>query len=675
MEKTNPNDITPAAPAATHEASGSGPIGGPLRQVVQTTATESITNTLPWQEIFDAINDAICVLDPHHRIIKCNQAMCRLLKTTESRIVRRLCWEAIHGSDRMLADCPCRRSAATRRRESLSLKFDQRWFEVSVVPSFDEEGQLKGYVHVMSDVSHLANEELTLRETRQTLLTVLDSIDAIIYATDLETHVPIFMNRHMRDIVTDDLNDQPCWKAFYDRDEPCAHCRDLQLLDAQGNPTDLHVCEAMNDEGTRWFLHHDRAIKWVNGRWVRLHVATDISAVKFLEQERRQTEARLRQAQKMEAIGVLAGGIAHDFNNILSAILGFSELALDDANRGQSNPAFIGQVLRAGERARELVQQILTFSRQTESEAKPIQVQPILKEALKLLRASLPSTIEIESAIQCDAVIQADPIQVHQVIMNLCTNASHAMRQCGGRLKVSLREETLSGEEAQQYPGLQTGRYLKMVVADTGHGIDPKNLEKIFDPYFTTKEKGEGTGMGLAVVQGIVHTCGGSVGVASTPGKGTIFTVYLPIIQQTSPAHMPHEYLVPFGREHILFVDDEAPLAELSKEMLERLGYRMTVNTSSAKALYLFEQQPDAYDLVITDMTMPGMTGDVLAERILALRPDIPVIICTGYSEKVTQEMIDRLGIRALIRKPLVRSDLGSAVRQVLDRDRPAPII
>ncbi len=620
-----------------------------------------------WQDTFDAMADAVSVFDTDRRIIRCNKAMLELLGRKEADILGRRCWELVHGSDRPLSNCPCLSVNRSLQRDSMVMEERGRWYQVTVDPRLDEQRRLKGYIHTMSDITQAVQKEAALRETHHTLLTILDSMEAMIYATDLAGYEVIFMNRYMRELFQGDLTGQTCWRAFYKRQGPCDQCRSDELLNGEGLPKGIRVWEDIHPTLGHWFLHQDRAVKWVDGRKVRLHVGTDISQIKAMEQERLNTEGKLRQAQKMEAIGTLAGGIAHDFNNILSAILGYSELALDDAQRGKASPNYIAQILRAGYRARDLVRQILTFSRQTETEAKHIQVKPIIKEALKLLRASLPSTIEIRTEIESDAVVKADPIQIHQVIMNLCTNAGHAMRRSGGRLNVLLAEESLEADFTNHFNGMQPDRYLKIEVGDTGHGIAPSMIERIFDPYFTTKEKGEGTGMGLAVVQGIVRSCGGAVTVASTPGKGSLFKVYLPIIQTTDLAHAPAQQMVPLGSERILMVDDEAPLVAICKEMLERLGYTVTASTISTEALALFQKNPRQFDLVITDMTMPYMTGDVLAQRLLAIRPDLPIVICTGYSQNLTQEMIERLGIRALLMKPIIRNELGLTLRKVLD--------
>jgi PAS domain S-box-containing protein len=619
-----------------------------------------------WQVTFDAIADAICVLDADHGIVRMNRAMGRLVGCSEAEALGRRCWELVHGTDRPPETCPCQQVRNFLKRHNTLIEHNKRWIDVTIDPRFDHEGRLDGFIHVMTDVTASVFKENALREAHHTLLTVLDSIDAVIYAADMNSNEVIFMNRHMRDMFAGSAATN-CWQDLYSQDGPYLHGTSAQLLDDNGQPKGVLVWEGTNKARNQWFLHHDRAIKWVDGRFVRLHVATDISAVKTLERERMENESRLRQAQKMEAIGTLAGGIAHDFNNILSAILGYSELVLEDAKNGRSNPNFIGHVLRAGQRARDLVQQILTFSRQTETESKPIQIQPIIKEALKLLRPSLPATIDIQVEVRSDAIVRADPIQIHQVIMNLCTNASHAMRDGGGRLRVVLLEEQLRADGCDTLTGLCPGRYLKMEVSDTGHGIDPLVIDRIFDPYFTTKEKGEGTGMGLAVVQGIVRGCGGAITVTSCPGQGAAFSVYLPIIAQPTVAQAVSQEFVPLGRERILFVDDEPPLADLAKEILARLGYRVTAYTNSMEALACFEQQPRAFDLIMTDMTMPLMAGDVFAERCRAIRPDIPIVICTGYSQKVTPELMARLGIDALIMKPLVRTKLGMTVREVLD--------
>ncbi len=620
-----------------------------------------------WQDTFNAMSESLAILDLDCRIIQCNKALCTLVGKPENEIIGRACWEIIHDSKHPVDTCPCAKVKGGLSREITYIDLGERRFEVAMDPRFDDKGQLLGYLHIMSDITEREKTDRALREARQTFITILDSIDATIYVAEMDTYEILFMNRHMKDSFNGDFTGQKCWRAFRRRESPCEDCTNDQLLDAQGIPTGACVWEGRNEITDRWYLNHDRAIRWIDGRYVRLQVATDITELKSLEQERQLTDAQLRQAQKMEAIGTLAGGIAHDFNNILSAILGYSELALDDAENDRTSPHYIRQILKAGGRARDLVQQILTFSRQTETEAKPIRVKPIVKEALKLLRASLPSTIEIQPHIESEAIVEADPIQIHQVIMNLCTNAGHAMREIGGTLTVKLTNETLTKNFTDHHRDMSPGEYLRMEVSDTGPGIPTDFIDKIFDPYFTTKEKGEGTGMGLAVVQGIVQGCSGAVTVGTSKSKGASFVIHLPIIHTDEPAKAKLDEIIPGGNERILFVDDEPPLAELSKQLMERLGYDVTIRTSSIEALELFRSQPEAFNLVITDMTMPNMTGDVLAAELMAVRPDIPVIICTGYSDKITQDLLDRLNIKALILKPIIRNELLISIRQVLD--------
>jgi len=384
--------------------------------------------------------------------------------------------------------------------------------------------------------------------------------------------------------------------------------------------------------------------------------------------ERKQLEAHLQQSQKMEAIGTLAGGIAHDFNNILAAILGYGELLAFDMPKGTPAWQNLQAVLKSSHRAKDLVRQILAFSRQNELNLMPVQISSIVKEALQMLRASLPATIEIKRHLEVmDAIVNANPTQIHQVLMNLCTNAAHAMREKGGLLGVSLCRVQLNHQKNANHPDLASGVYLELSVSDTGYGIPAKQLNRIFDPYFTTKEAGDGTGLGLAVVRGIVRAHGGAVTVESTPQKGSIFRVFLPEMFQviTDKLETPQPLLT--GKETILFVDDEQALVTMTKQMLELLGYKAVTRTSSIEAFELFQHDPHRFDLVITDMTMPNMTGKQLAQKILEIRPDIPVILCTGYSEQITEQSARQLGIREYVMKPLVMRDIANTIRKVLD--------
>ena len=380
-------------------------------------------------------------------------------------------------------------------------------------------------------------------------------------------------------------------------------------------------------------------------------------------------ELHLREAQKMEAIGNLAGGIAHDFNNILSVILGYTELYRDRVQDRLEVYNSMGEILKAASRARDLVQQILTFSRRTTPEKRPTMLIPIVKEMAKFLRASLPSTIDIRLAVdKTPDVIMADATQIHQVLMNLCTNAGHAMRETGGILDIGLRETFLDEEDIGYHSSLKPGRYLELFVRDTGHGISRDNLERIFEPYFTTKEKGEGTGLGLAVVHGIVRDHGGEIKVYSEERKGTAFSVYLPAVAEAGEKEKETEKVIHKGNgEKILFVDDEKMIVELSREVLEKLGYAVVAETDPVRAIELFREGRDTFDLVITDKTMPHMTGFDLTKAVKEIRADIPVLLCSGFQEKEDPARLAALGIGRMIMKPAPMKILARAVRELLD--------
>ncbi len=397
-------------------------------------------------------------------------------------------------------------------------------------------------------------------------------------------------------------------------------------------------------------------------------VARDISERKFAEKEKRKLEAQLQQVHKLEAVGTLAGGIAHDFNNILSAVIGYAEMTLYQTDKKSVLHSNIQEILNAGNRAKDLVKQILAFSRQADPEMKPVYVKLIVKEAIKLIRASLPTTIEIRQNLDSESAVLADPTQIHQVLMNLCTNADHAMRDKGGILSLSLTDVQLDAGFSGHNPGVKPGPYICLTVSDTGPGMTPEVLDRLFEPFFTTKERDMGTGMGLAVVHGIVTNHGGTVTVESKSGKGSTFKVYLPRIQKEADTPVESGETIPTGNEKILFVDDEKALVEMGKQMLERLGYEVTTRTSSVEALELFRKQPARFDLVITDMTMPNMTGEILAQAMIDVRPDIPIILCTGYSPQITEESAKKQGIKQFIMKPMVLEEIAKSVREVLDK-------
>jgi signal transduction histidine kinase/CheY-like chemotaxis protein len=383
-------------------------------------------------------------------------------------------------------------------------------------------------------------------------------------------------------------------------------------------------------------------------------------------------ERQLQLLMKMQAIGTLAGGIAHDFNNILFPIVGFTELTMDDVAPDSQARKNLDEILKATNRAKELVQQILAFSRQSHHERKPLKVHYIVKEALKLLRASIPTSIEIESNLdETCGLIKGDPTQIHQVVMNLCTNAYHAMAEKGGVLKIDMRQIEVGFDDMMENIGMKYGPHVRLTVSDEGMGMEPSVLERIFEPYFTTKEPGKGTGLGLSVIHGIVKNHGGHIRVKSEAGSGTTFDVYLPVIEGTEIEDETNiEIKDSHGNEHIMVVDDEETIVSMERKILERLGYQVTSSTDSTRALREFADQPDKYDLVITDMTMPHMTGDEMAKKMMDIKPTLPVILCTGFNERISEEKALEMGITKFVMKPVITDELTSAIRTVLDNHR-----
>jgi len=439
---------------------------------------------------------------------------------------------------------------------------------------------------------------------------------------------------------------------------------------ANGRHIELNV---LKKDGTEFPVELSLSAVKFKERQNAVGIIRDLSERKAAERDKTRLQRQLRQAHKLESIGTLAGGIAHDFNNILGAVYGYAQLAQfeipDSKNPGKALN-HISHIIRACDRAKDLVRQILTFSRHNDQEMNPIQIGPIIKEVLKLLRASLPSTIDIRQQIHSHGmVIMGNPTKFHQVMMNLCTNASQAMeKDPTGTLEVCLAPVELDQQQAAALPDIEPGSYLRLTVNDTGHGIKPEIIERIFDPYFTTKDKGVGTGLGLAVVQGIVKRHGGAISVSSEPGIGTSFNIYFIRLQTDVVEEQVADGLLLGGTEKILFIDDEPVLADMGKQLLERLGYDVVSQTDSIDALGLFRSQPDNFDIIITDMTMPKMTGEKLAQEIMRIRSDMPIIICTGFNKLITHQKAREIGIRGFLMKPLSIGDLAVSIQDALGK-------
>ena len=404
-------------------------------------------------------------------------------------------------------------------------------------------------------------------------------------------------------------------------------------------------------------------------------IARDVTERIAAERKIEKLQKQMLQAQKMEAIGTLAGGIAHDFNNILSAVIGYSELALLDVEEGSHLHRHLNEVLHAGKRATDLVKQILTFSRQSGHKAMPVHLNPLVKEALKMLRSTIPTSIDLKENIYNEFLtVKIDPTQIHQIVVNLVTNASHAVDEDDGFIEIDLEPIILDRDSLEVRKGWTSGNYARLTISDNGSGISQEHIDHIFEPYFTTKKKHKGTGLGLSVVHGIIETYKGHITVASEVNQGTTFKIYFPLARQgavdkktdlTGP--------LPVGEEHILYVDDEPVIVDIQKQILKKLGYTVTGRTSSTEALEAFRSMPEKFNIVITDMTMPNITGDKLAQEIKRIRPDVPVILCTGFSEKLDHQHASQMNIDGLLMKPVDRGKMAVTIRKVLKTKRVKP--
>jgi PAS domain S-box-containing protein len=530
-----------------------------------------------------------------------------------------------------------------------------------------EKGLFEGFA---SDITQRKHTEIALNKSEKQFQDLFNSITDLIYTQNMEgcfTSVNPAMH-HLFGYEMEEFLGHKASEFMETELQSGFNSRYLEEIKKEGALEGIACYFKKN--GEKIYIEYNSALvgseedaSYISG------IGRDVTERVLSEEKVKKLQQQIAIAQKIESIGILAGGIAHDFNNILFPIIGHAEMLLEDIPEDSPFRMDLNQIYAGALRAGELVKQILTFSRQESGELKLIKIQPIIKEALKLIRSTVPTTIDIKQDIQPDCgVIKADPTQIHQIIINLAINAYHAMEETSGKLKIRLKKVELEKSDLLN-PGVKPGTYACLTVSDTGKGMDNELIAKIFDPFFTTKKTGKGTGMGLSVVYGIVKNMNGTIQVYSEPGKGTKFQVYLPIVkavkkQQTTNA----EASIQGGSEHILLVDDENNVTTVVKQMLGRLGYQVSSRTSSLEALDAFRLNPDRFNLVITDMQMPNIPGDKLAVELLKIRSDIPILLCTGFSETMSEKSAASIGIKGFLLKPIVMKDLAQKIRVVLDK-------
>ena len=646
-------------------------------------------------DLIDVMDIALWELDLNYRVVAFNR---RARQIYGARARGDFCYHAAAGLDHVCPNCPARlvyegKPSGRSEHERVDSAGNKIYIDHIATPIRNEAGELTGALVLIIDITDRRRMEEELREHRDNLEAMVadrtaalkrselkyrelvESANSIIIKSDIDGRITFANDFALRffGYTAGELLGRSAVGTILTPDEDdrlysCGYGRSvLNAPEAYRS----YVGENIRKDGGRvWISWTNRVIQGPDGEPEGiLCIGNDITAQRRAEEENRLLEARLHQAARIEAVGTLAGGIAHDFNNMLSIILGNADLleiqTAGDPDIGRG----VSQIQSAAFRARDMVRRLLEFSRRTDRKPGVVSLGPIIEDAMTLLRSSIPTSVEIHKRLdETVSPVHADPGQIHQVMVNLCINAAQAMNSGCGTLTVSLDETPI---DAPGHPsGLPPGRYVRLTVKDTGRGMDPGIRDRIFDPYFTTRPVGEGTGMGLSVVHGIIQGCGGAITVDSTPGKGTTFTLLFPAASPES-APATEEVREPVadwssGGEHLLVVDDEPDVAGVARRMLETLGYRVTVQTHPLEALACFRADPDDFDLVITDLAMPEMTGDVLADRLIRIRDDIPILAITGLQDRLAPDQDPAPGITAVIGKPVDRRELADTVRRVL---------
>ena len=621
-----------------------------------------------YRTIFDHASDAIIIHDLAGRILEANQVACDRLDRTREELLQ---------MDLDGIDAP-EFAGLSRARNDITLRDGILVFETAhvgrdgtVLPVETnarpiQYGGEQAIISISRDITERKKAEESLRRSEARFRALSEEAPMGISLMNADMTFA-YLNRAFTELFGYTLLDLPDKHTWFEKVYPAQELREHGRAAWEEN-TRRHMEDGKAVEDILTVRCRNGSEKIISSRYIVMDDGRHLQTYQDITGHRK-LEARLQQAQKMEAIGTLAGGIAHDFNNILSPIIGFTELAMEEIPKGTRLRHDLEQVLNSSNRAKQLVKQILTFSRMVEQDREPVQVGLLIKEASNLLRASLPSTIEIQLKISRDAAsstVMADPTEIHQILMNLCTNAGHSMREKGGLMEIALNNIDVDEEFAAHQQDIESGRHVRLTVSDTGHGMTEEVKRRLFEPYFTTKGSSEGTGLGLAVVYGIVKKSKGTITFYSEPGMGTVFHVFLPRADYAGEGAVAAEEEIPRGEGRILIVDDEELLVQVEERMLQRIGYQVTSRTSSLEILEVFRRQPDAFDLLITDHTMPGMTGAELAREFLSIRPDFPIVLCTGFSEMIDEAIAKGIGIKAFVMKPVVMRELAGVLQSIL---------
>ena len=623
--------------------------------------TSNLLNT-----VLDAIPDVIGVQDRHHQIIRYNEAGYRFLNKKPSDVHGKKCYELI-GHDMPCHICATTEVYKTKKVAQVEKHVEEldRWLDVRAYPVLDEDGNISQIIEHLRDITNEKRAEINLKEAHERLFTVLNSIDAHIYVADMQTYEILFMNQKMVDDFKTNLVGQKCYEAFRKESLPCDHCTNKKLLDEDGKPMAGYTWQAKNPITNRWYINYDRAIKWVDGRMVRIQIATDITSAKEMEQERIILEQQFQQAQRFEAIGTLAGGIAHDFNNLMMGIQGQASLMaleLGSDHPQQKNLKAIEECVLG---AINLTDQLLGLARSGKYEVKPIDINEIVVASAALFGRTRKE-IQIHNKVSsAPMIVEADKRQIEQVLLNIFVNAWQAMPD-GGDLYLEIKPFDMD-ETARRVHKLQPSRFVRISVADTGVGMDKATQQRVFDPFFTTKDKSRGTGLGLASAFGIIKNHGGLITVESEPGHGAIFHIFLPLTEKQLQKEKRAEDTIVRGKETILLVDDEQMVTNVGQAMLEKLGYRVIVANDGKQAVDEIERNGNKIDLVILDLVMPGMDGEKTFDRIRENQTTLPVLLSSGYSINGQATKIMRKGCNGFIQKPFNLSKLSKKVRQILD--------